>query len=237
MPHGARSSFRHDVRLVFRSTKRLLRACCGATCRAVSILHRNNLFASGLVAAACAVLAAVFRSRPRSMISLPTVQSGRPRNAVPGPDQFSYRVRRITSSEQDQGAFFCSRIQWSTTMMSVSDQLLARHSALVHSEKRKVVSHVQREAGERFINTCIDRGSSRLLPPDNGRSRSKTRAATLCPDRTFRYTLNFPRIAVATLPAGEFLPIDTAIGSLLNSHGIGDTQFLRFSCKTFRVTL
>mgnify|MGYP003700358593 CR=1 FL=1 len=40
-------------------------------------------------------------------------------------------------------------------MKSDSDKLLARHRALVHSEKRKVVSHVQRESGEWFINTVM----------------------------------------------------------------------------------
>ena len=40
-------------------------------------------------------------------------------------------------------------------MKSPSDKLLARHEALVHSDNRKVVSHVQRESGDWFINTIM----------------------------------------------------------------------------------
>ena len=40
-------------------------------------------------------------------------------------------------------------------MKSDPDKLLARHNALVHSDKRKVMSHVQRESGEWFINTLL----------------------------------------------------------------------------------
>ncbi len=40
-------------------------------------------------------------------------------------------------------------------MKSDSDKLLARHKSLVHSEKRKVVSHVQRESGQWFVNTIL----------------------------------------------------------------------------------
>ena len=41
------------------------------------------------------------------------------------------------------------------TLKSDPDKLLARHSALVHSDERKVVSHVQRGSGEWFINTLL----------------------------------------------------------------------------------
>ncbi len=38
------------------------------------------------------------------------------------------------------------------------DKLVARHAALVHSEQRKVASHVQREAGDWIINTVMLEG-------------------------------------------------------------------------------
>jgi hypothetical protein len=41
------------------------------------------------------------------------------------------------------------------TMKSDPDKLLARHNTLIHSDDRKVVSHVQRESGEWFINTVL----------------------------------------------------------------------------------
>ena len=37
-------------------------------------------------------------------------------------------------------------------------KLLERHEALTHSEKMKVVSHVQRESGEWFLNTLMLEG-------------------------------------------------------------------------------
>lgn len=37
-------------------------------------------------------------------------------------------------------------------------KLIARHDALVHSEQRKVASHVQREAGEWILNTVLLEG-------------------------------------------------------------------------------
>ncbi|MFT4582149.1 MAG: hypothetical protein ACI915_001047 [Gammaproteobacteria bacterium] len=40
-------------------------------------------------------------------------------------------------------------------MKSDPDKLLARHNTLIHSDDRKVVSHVQRESGEWFINTVL----------------------------------------------------------------------------------
>ncbi len=38
------------------------------------------------------------------------------------------------------------------------DKLVARHAALVHSEQRKVASHVQREAGDWIVNTVMLEG-------------------------------------------------------------------------------
>ena len=35
------------------------------------------------------------------------------------------------------------------------DKLLSRHEKLVHSERRKVTSHVQRELGDWFLNTIL----------------------------------------------------------------------------------
>ncbi|MGR8949180.1 MAG: hypothetical protein ACU84Q_14115 [Gammaproteobacteria bacterium] len=35
------------------------------------------------------------------------------------------------------------------------DKLLARHDRLVHSERRKVTSHIQRESGEWILNTVL----------------------------------------------------------------------------------
>ena len=43
-------------------------------------------------------------------------------------------------------------------MKSEPDKLLARHQDLVHSELQKVVSHVQREAGDWIINTLMLEG-------------------------------------------------------------------------------
>lgn len=43
-------------------------------------------------------------------------------------------------------------------MNSDPEKLIERHADLVHSEQRKVVSHVQREAGEWFINTILTEG-------------------------------------------------------------------------------
>ena len=44
-------------------------------------------------------------------------------------------------------------------MQSNPKKLIARHPELVHSEDRKVVSHVQREADEWVINTLLIEGS------------------------------------------------------------------------------
>jgi len=41
---------------------------------------------------------------------------------------------------------------------SPSEKLLAKHEELVHSEMRKVISHVQREEGEWQINTVMIEG-------------------------------------------------------------------------------
>lgn len=43
-------------------------------------------------------------------------------------------------------------------MKSEPEKLIARHENLVHSEMRKVISHVQREAGEWIINTLMIEG-------------------------------------------------------------------------------
>lgn len=43
-------------------------------------------------------------------------------------------------------------------MKSDAEKLIERHADLVHSEKRKVVSHVQREDGEWVINTIMAEG-------------------------------------------------------------------------------
>jgi hypothetical protein len=43
-------------------------------------------------------------------------------------------------------------------MQSDADKLLKRHPNLVHSEMQKVVSHVQRRAGEWIINTIMIEG-------------------------------------------------------------------------------
>lgn len=40
-------------------------------------------------------------------------------------------------------------------MNSDADKLLKRHEQLVHSEMRKVLSHVQRDEGEWIINTLM----------------------------------------------------------------------------------
>lgn len=41
---------------------------------------------------------------------------------------------------------------------SVAKKLTQRHQALTHSDGRKVVSHVQREEGDWFINTLMIEG-------------------------------------------------------------------------------
>ena len=43
-------------------------------------------------------------------------------------------------------------------MHSESDKLLKKHDKLIHSNHMKVVSHVQREAGEWHINTIMLEG-------------------------------------------------------------------------------
>lgn len=43
-------------------------------------------------------------------------------------------------------------------MKSNPEKLLKKHTKLVHSEHQKVLSHVQREAGEWFINTLMLEG-------------------------------------------------------------------------------
>jgi len=43
-------------------------------------------------------------------------------------------------------------------MKSPADKLLDKHASMVHSEMRKVSSHVQREAGEWIINTVMIEG-------------------------------------------------------------------------------
>lgn len=43
-------------------------------------------------------------------------------------------------------------------MKSEPEKLIDRHAELVHSERQKVVSHVQREAGEWVINTIMAEG-------------------------------------------------------------------------------
>ena len=40
-------------------------------------------------------------------------------------------------------------------MKSPSDKLLNKHKNLVHSDMKKVTSHVQREDGEWFVNTIM----------------------------------------------------------------------------------
>jgi len=40
-------------------------------------------------------------------------------------------------------------------MQSEPEELIKKHKQLVHSDMRKVTSHVQREAGEWIINTLI----------------------------------------------------------------------------------
>ncbi len=40
-------------------------------------------------------------------------------------------------------------------MKSPVDKLLKRHQELTHSEMQKVVSHVQRESGDWFLNTVM----------------------------------------------------------------------------------
>ena len=40
------------------------------------------------------------------------------------------------------------------------EKLLLKHKSLVHSDMRKVASHVQREAGDWFINTVLIDGQS-----------------------------------------------------------------------------
>ena len=43
-------------------------------------------------------------------------------------------------------------------MKSEPEKLIKLHPGLVHSEMRKVVSHVQRDAGEWIINTVMTEG-------------------------------------------------------------------------------
>ncbi len=43
-------------------------------------------------------------------------------------------------------------------MKSDADKLLRRHAELVHSENRKVLSHVQRPSGEWYLNTLMLEG-------------------------------------------------------------------------------
>jgi hypothetical protein len=43
-------------------------------------------------------------------------------------------------------------------MKSEPERLIAKHKELVHSEMRKVTSHVQRQAGEWIINTLMIEG-------------------------------------------------------------------------------
>jgi hypothetical protein len=43
-------------------------------------------------------------------------------------------------------------------MKSEPEKLIEKHKNLVHSEMRKVTSHVQREAGEWIINTLMVEG-------------------------------------------------------------------------------
>ncbi|MCW8888025.1 MAG: hypothetical protein OQK25_03055 [Gammaproteobacteria bacterium] len=43
-------------------------------------------------------------------------------------------------------------------MSSTPEHLLKTHEALVHSERQKVVSHVQRKSGEWIINTVMIEG-------------------------------------------------------------------------------
>ena len=43
-------------------------------------------------------------------------------------------------------------------MKSAPENLLKKHPELVHSEMRKVISHVQREAGEWIVNTIMIEG-------------------------------------------------------------------------------
>lgn len=43
-------------------------------------------------------------------------------------------------------------------MKTQPEKLISRHKNLVHSEMRKVTSHVQREAGEWIINTLMVEG-------------------------------------------------------------------------------
>lgn len=40
-------------------------------------------------------------------------------------------------------------------MKTDPDKLIKKHGKLVHSDRQKVLSHVQREAGEWFINTLM----------------------------------------------------------------------------------
>ena len=45
-------------------------------------------------------------------------------------------------------------------MKSDPDKLTKRHQELVHSDNRKVTSHVQRQSGEWYINTLMLEGCS-----------------------------------------------------------------------------
>jgi hypothetical protein len=43
-------------------------------------------------------------------------------------------------------------------MKTEAEKLLERHTQLVHSDQRKVLSHVQRHSGEWFLNTLMIEG-------------------------------------------------------------------------------
>ena len=43
-------------------------------------------------------------------------------------------------------------------MKTEAEKLLERHTQLVHSDQRKVLSHVQRQSGEWFLNTLMIEG-------------------------------------------------------------------------------
>ena len=47
---------------------------------------------------------------------------------------------------------------WKNMMSDEPESLLKKHRELVHSDMQKVVSHVQREEGEWFINTLMIEG-------------------------------------------------------------------------------
>jgi len=49
-------------------------------------------------------------------------------------------------------------IEEEVKLKSDPDKLIKKHDALVHSDMRKVASHVQREAGDWIINTVMIEG-------------------------------------------------------------------------------